>query len=85
VSEPRWKVDPDLVAAARTVLSSGGSLDEAAVAVLERTPSPIDAMKALMQAQPGLSLADAKPLVFHNLSRPQQEAAERLWDDIDPH
>jgi ribosomal protein L7/L12 len=86
MTEPSWQksppLDPELVATARRVLSSGGALDEAASAVLERTRSPIAAIKALREAQPGLSLADVKPIVHRNLSPAQRDAAEQLWDQI---
>ena len=51
--------------------------------VLERTVSPIDAIRALREAQPGLSLAGAKPVVHRNLPAPAQTVAEQLWDDIE--
>jgi len=76
-------VPPDLVEAARACLSGGGTLDQAAQAVLERTTSPIEAIKALRAAQPGLSLRDAKPVVHRNLPPQVQRAAEQLWDSIE--
>lgn len=73
----------DLIAEARVCLSGGGTLDEAAQAVLARTTSPTDAIRALREAQPGLSLADAKPIVHRSLPLPVQRAAEQLWDDLE--
>ena len=73
----------DLVAEARACLSADGTLDQAAEAVVARTTSPIDAIKALREAQPGLSLADAKPVVHRNLPPRVQRAAEQLWDDLE--
>ena len=72
----------DLVAEARTCLSGGGTLDQAAQAVLARTTSAIDAVLALREVQPGLSLADAKPLVHRNLPPRVQRANEQLWDQL---
>ena len=76
-------VPPELIEAARACLSGGGTLDQAAQAVLERTTSPIDAIRALREAQPGLSLGDAKPVVHRNLPPQWQRAAEQLWDSIE--
>lgn len=75
--------DADLVAAARTVLLDGGSDDDAARAVLMRTRSPIAAIKAMRAARPGLTLADAKPLIHRNLPQDTRESAEFLWDEVE--
>ena len=71
-----------LAAVARGCLADGGSADQAVRAVLERTRSPIAAIKAVREALPGLSLAEAKPLVHRNLPPGTREAAEKLWDDM---
>jgi ribosomal protein L7/L12 len=71
-----------LAAVARGCLADGGSADQAVRAVLERTRSPIAAIKAMREALPGLSLAEAKPLVHRNLPPGTREAAEKLWDDM---
>jgi hypothetical protein len=76
-------VPRELVEAASACLSSGGTLDQAAQAVLERTTSPIDAIRTLREAQPGLSLRDVKPLVHRNLPPRVQRAAEQLWDSME--
>jgi len=73
----------ELVVVARDCLRAGGTLDEAAQAVLARTASPIEAIKALLGAQPGLSLGDAKPVVHRNLPPRVQKAAEQLWVDLE--
>jgi len=57
----------DLAAVARDCLANGDSLDQAAQAVLGRMRSPVAAIKAMRQALPGLSLAEAKSLVHRNL------------------
>jgi len=80
---PGRPVRRDLVTVARACVTSGGTLDQAAQVVLARTTSPIDAIKALRAAQPGLSLADAKPLVHRQLPAHLQRAAEQLWDDLE--
>jgi hypothetical protein len=80
---PGRPVRHDLVTAARACLASGATLDQAAQVVLARTTSPIDAIKALRAAQPGLSLADAKPLVHRHLPAHLQRAAVQLWDDLE--
>lgn len=36
----------------------------------------------MREALPGLSLAEAKPLVHRNLPPGTREAAEKLWDDM---
>lgn len=51
--------------------------------VLGRTRSPVAAIKAMRQAMPGLSLAEAKPLVHRNLPSATRRAAGELWDDIE--
>lgn len=71
-----------LAAVARNCLADGGSPDQAARAVLERTRSLIAPIKAMREALPGLSLAEAKPLVHRNLPPGTREAAEKLWDDM---
>jgi ribosomal protein L7/L12 len=76
-------VPHDLVEVVRACLSDGGTLDQAAQAVLAATKSPIEAIRALREVQPGLSLADAKPLVHRNLPLRVQRAAEQLWDDLE--
>ena len=76
-------IQPELVAVARACLAGGGTIDQAARAVLECTQSPIAAIVALRVAQPGLSLAEAKPLVHRNLPPDAQRAARRLWDEIE--
>jgi phage tail protein X len=83
VLRPGRPVRGDLVAEARACLSGGGTLDQVAKAVLARTTSPIDAILALREALPGLSLADAKPIVHRNLPPRAQRAAEQLWDDLE--
>ena len=74
--------DAELVAVARACLARGESLDQAARAVLKRTRSPIAAIKALRVAEPGLSLADAKPIVDRCLRPRVRRANERLREDI---
>lgn len=83
VLRPGRPVRGNLVAEARACLSRGGTLDQAAQAVLARTTSPIDAIIALREAQPGLPLADAKPVVHRNLPPRVQRAAEQLRDDLE--
>jgi hypothetical protein len=73
---------PELVAAARVCLDAGGTLDDAAGVALARTQSPIDVIKALRAAQPGLSLPDAKAIVHRNLSPPVRAAHEQLWSEL---
>jgi hypothetical protein len=77
--EPR----PDLVRRARECLDRGGTLDDAARLVLSAPCSMIVAIKVLKSAEPGLSLADAKPLVYRNMSAAAQRGANQLWDSLE--
>ena len=43
----------------------------------------IEAIKALRMAEPSLSLADAKPLVYRHMSAEAQRSANQLWDSIE--
>jgi hypothetical protein len=74
--------DSELIAVARACLDQGDSLDQAARAVLKRTQSPVAAIKALREADAGLSLTDAKALVDRCLPPTVQLANERLRDNI---
>jgi hypothetical protein len=74
---------PELVRRARKCLDRGGTLDDAAQAVLSAPCSMIEAIKALRVAEPGLSLAEAKPLVYRHMSAAAQQGANQLWDSIE--
>jgi hypothetical protein len=73
----------DLVAIAAAVLARGGTLDDAARAVLQATKSPVFAIKTLRIAQPGLTLAEAKPIIDRNLSPTARFAHEQLLDEVE--
>ena len=74
---------PELIAVATSLLSTGRTLDEAASAVLRCNPNPITAIKTLRIASPGLSLAEAKPLVDRNLAPDVLKATEALRDQVE--
>jgi hypothetical protein len=83
VIEPGREPRPDLVRRARECLDRGGTLDDAAQLVLSAPCSMIEAIKVLRSAEPGLSLADAKPLVYRNMSAEAQHGANQLWDSLE--
>ena len=58
-------------------------MDDAAQAVLSAPCSMIEAIRALRLAEPSLSLADAKPLVYRHMSAEAQQGANQLWDSIE--
>ena len=75
--------DPELVGVAEEVLSSGGTVDDAAAALMSATHRPIAAIKALRLAKPGLDLADAKHAIDRNLSPEALQAREDLLDRLE--
>jgi ribosomal protein L7/L12 len=72
-----------LATVARSCRAAGGTPDQTAKAVLDNTQSPVAAIKALRDALPGMSLAEAKMLVFRNLPPDAQAASEQLWSDLE--
>jgi hypothetical protein len=82
MATPAGVVSPELITTGRACLDGGGTIDDAAKAILERTQSPVTAIKALMAVKPGLSLAEAKPIVHRNLPASARLAAEQLWEDL---
>ncbi|MFV2083987.1 hypothetical protein [Micromonospora sp. LOL_021] len=63
------------------MLTSGTDADQVAKELLQRTDSPISAIKAVADAT-GMSLGDAKWVVHRNLYPEVREAAEKFWDDL---
>jgi ribosomal protein L7/L12 len=74
---------PELIALASDVLTQGGSVDDATQALMQATDSPIDAIKSLRVARPGLSLADAKHTVDRHLSPRARQAHNDLLDQLE--
>ena len=73
----------ELTGIVSAALAQDDDVDRAVVAVLQRHPFAIPAIKAL-RASTGMGLADAKAVVDRNLPRHIQESNERLrstaWD-----
>jgi ribosomal protein L7/L12 len=59
--------------------SNGVSAERAAQLIVSHRHGPIESIRAIRNAY-GVSLGEAKALVYPNLSTDQQTAAERLWD-----
>lgn len=74
---------PEIVAVASQVLQAGGTLDDAAEALMRETDRPILAIKALRIAQPGLGLADAQHAIDRHLSPGALRAREELLDQLE--
>jgi hypothetical protein len=66
----------------RASLDDGNSLDEIAHALIsDHHLAPVPAIKA-MRTGGNMTLGEAKEVVHRNLPIEQQEAAERLWDEL---
>ena len=66
----------------RASLDDGDSPDQVARALTsDHCLAPIPAIKA-MRVGGGMTVGEAKELIHRNLPTEQQEAAERLWEEL---